>query len=470
MRLFVLVCALLWTVVVVAQIPTYYSNVNLNATGATLRSRLATKTINAQNRSVSYTPGVWNALRVTDLNPGSTRNVLLIYGYNDNDGRNNSDRTRSKYDNGGRTGDWNREHVYPKSLGNPYLGTSGPGADLHHLRASDKDQNIRRGSRKFANGSGNSSYITSSGYWYPGDEHKGDVARIIMYMYLRYGNRCLPRNVGTGSTVSNDRNMLQLFLRWNADDPVSAFEIQRNNVIERYQGNRNPFIDNPAFATQIWGGPQAQDRFGNGGGTGGGTVGTTDVTVRITFDNYPGETSWKIVDGNNQVVHTGNGYGRQTSGSTLSVTRTLNDGCYTFVFEDSYGDGICCTNGNGSYALINNSTNNFITSGSSFTFQRTKSFCVGNGRSAPSLTETTAIASNTPLDVALYPNPVQHTVFLKSKQPHAWDYQVLNQMGQVVQQGRVQSQHIDVETLPEGVYQLLLDDGEARKLQTFVKQ
>lgn len=468
MRLFVLAFALLWTAVVTAQIPAYYNNVNLNATGATLRSRLATKTINAQSRSVSYTPGVWNALRVADLNPGSTRNVLLIYGYNDNDRRNNTDRTRSKYNNGGRTGDWNREHVYPKFLGNPYLGTSGPGSDLHHLRASDKDQNARRGSRKFASGSGSRSYITSSGYWYPGDEHKGDVARIIMYMYLRYGNRCLPKNVGTGSTVSNDRNMLRLFLQWNVDDPVSAFEIQRNNVIEGYQGNRNPFIDNPAFATQIWGGPQAQDRFGNGGNTGGGTVSTTDVTVRITFDNYPSETSWKILDGSNQVVQAGSGYGNQTSGSTINLTRTLNNGCYTFVFEDSYGDGICCSNGNGSYAFINNSTNNFITSGSSFTFQRTKSFCVGNGRFAPSLTGTAVTVSETALNVALYPNPVQHTVFLKLEQPRALDYRVLNQMGQVVQQGRIQDQKIHVETLPQGVYQLLLDNGDARL--TFIKQ
>ena len=81
---------------------------------------------------------------------------------------------------------------------------------------------------------------------------------MMMYMYIRYGNRCLPKNVGVGNTVSSDNNMIQLFLKWNAEDPVSQLELQRNPILENIQGNRNPFIDNPAFATQIWGGPQAR--------------------------------------------------------------------------------------------------------------------------------------------------------------------------------------------------------------------
>ncbi len=50
-----------------------------------------------------------------------------------------------------------------------------------------------------------------------------------------------------------------LFVRWNAEDPVSQIEIQRNNIIEGAQGNRNPFIDNPYLATIIWGGSTAED-------------------------------------------------------------------------------------------------------------------------------------------------------------------------------------------------------------------
>jgi chitodextrinase len=149
-------------------------------------------------------------------------------------------------------------------LANPNLGTSGPGADAHNLRACDFQQNSTRNNRKFGTGSGIAAYINPTGDWYPGDEWKGDVARIIMFMYLRYGNQCLPANVGTGTPLSVDSNMIDLFLQWNVDDPVSAYETNRNNVLAGIQGNRNPFIDNPAFATQIWGGPQAEDKFNLG--------------------------------------------------------------------------------------------------------------------------------------------------------------------------------------------------------------
>lgn len=473
MKLLLLSFALLLTIVSTAQIPSYYSNVNLNATGSTLKSRLASKISSTQSNNLSYTPGIWNALRVADLNTGSNSNVLLLYGYSDSDNDYRTDRTRSKYDNGNNTADWNREHVYPKSLGTPNLGTSGPGADAHHLRACDKSRNASRGSRKFASGSGNS-YATSQGDWYPGDEFKGDVARMIMYMYLRYGSRCLPKNVGTGSTVSNDANMVQLFLQWNVDDPVSDFELNRNDVIQGLQGNRNPFIDNPAFATQIWGGPAAEDRFGNGGSTGGGTPppptgSTTDITVRITFDNYSSETSWEILNSSNQVVHSGSNY-NQSNGTTINVTKTLADGCYTFVFKDSYGDGICCAEGNGSYAVINNSTNNFITSGSSFTFERRKSFCVGSGRFAPAAIEEVEIANKKTLTVALYPNPVQGQLYLKLDNPRTLDYTITNQVGQVVSTGRVVHQQIEVLLLPTGVYFLTLQDGEERVTKRFIKQ
>ncbi|TDQ25779.1 endonuclease [Tenacibaculum caenipelagi] len=246
-----------------SQIPSYYNDVNLNLSGTALKNELATKIINTHTTNLSYTPGIWDALKQTDLAPNNPTKVLLIYGYSDTDGNYVTDRTRDKNANGGTAGtQWNREHVYPKSLGNPNLGTSGPGADAHHLRAADISFNSQRSSKKFAAGSGNAGDVT--GGWYPGDEWKGDVARMMMYMYLRYGNQCLPTGVGTGSTMASDANMLTLFIQWNVDDPVSDFEKQRNPILESLQGNRNPFIDNPAFATQIWGGPQAEDLFGGG--------------------------------------------------------------------------------------------------------------------------------------------------------------------------------------------------------------
>ncbi len=256
----------------IAQIPSYYNDVNLNLTGTALKDELATKIINTHTLFLSYSQ-VWDASKVTDLDPNDATqsNVILVYGYNDNDGNYITDRTRSKNANGGTSGtDWNREHSYAKSLGTPNLGTSGPGSDAHHLRPADVTFNGQRGSKKFASGSGHAG--DSNGGWYAGDEWKGDISRMMMYMYLRYGSQCLPTGVGIGSSSSTPDAMIDLFLQWNVDDPISQLEINRNsyhgNTANNFaQGNRNPFIDNPAFATQIWGGPQAEDLFGGGGST-----------------------------------------------------------------------------------------------------------------------------------------------------------------------------------------------------------
>jgi endonuclease I len=246
----------------------YYDGSNWTLTGTALKDALATKITSTHTNFLSYTPGVWEASKVTDLDPNNSNNVLLIYGWeNGTDGSVTNDRSRDKTNNGGSTGQWNREHVFAKSLGSPSLDDGAPsdaGEDAHHLRPSDVQWNNSRGNLKFATGSGNSGTVT--GGWYPGDEWKGDVARMMMYMYLRYGSQCLPINVGTGSTATSDSNMVNLFLQWNVEDPVSAFEDARNtyhgNTANAYaQGNRNPFIDNPYLATVIWGGTAAENRW-----------------------------------------------------------------------------------------------------------------------------------------------------------------------------------------------------------------
>ena len=91
---------------------------------------------------------------------------------------------------------------------------------------------------------------------------------MMMYMYVRYGNRCKPTAVGIGSSSNTPDDMIDLFLRWNAEDPVSQIEIQRNEYLGNRsnayaQGNRNPFIDNPYLATLIWGGPAAENTWSN---------------------------------------------------------------------------------------------------------------------------------------------------------------------------------------------------------------
>ncbi|WP_197463508.1 endonuclease [Cochleicola gelatinilyticus] len=241
----------------------YYNDVDLSLTGQDLYNALQVKINIASN---TYTYGdVRNDFKIMDENPDDTNTVLLIYGYNDSDGSCITDRKRDKDFFGGNSCDFNREHVFARSLANPGMGdadnnASGIVADPHNLRPSDVQQNGNRGNKKFGDGSGNAGNV-GSGNWYPGDEWKGDVARMMMYMYTRYGDRCLPSLVGVSDTQGNTE-MLQLFLQWNADDPVSELEQQRNPHLEMVYGNRNPFIDNPVLATIIWGGPEAEDLWG----------------------------------------------------------------------------------------------------------------------------------------------------------------------------------------------------------------
>lgn len=247
-----------------AQIPEYYNTVDFTLTGDALKSELATLITNTHTTQLIYTPDVWNALKQTDLDPENPDNVLLIYGYDDTDSSVANDRTRSKdlsCHTSSCAGLWVREHVFARSLGIPNLGFEGPGSDAHHLRAIDNSMNNSRSNRKYADDSGTAHTMTNDQF-YPGDEWKGDIARMVMYMYVRYGNQCQPTYIGVGDTnYSINGDMMNEFLEWNQEDPVSVYEMNRNNILETMQGNRNPFIDNPYLATMIWNGPQAQDNW-----------------------------------------------------------------------------------------------------------------------------------------------------------------------------------------------------------------
>ncbi len=253
----------------------YYNGFNWTLTGMPLKSALETKITATHTTTLTYAQAEL-AIETVDLDPAdvTNTNLLLLYGFSNNlcpasssDDKDHRRRDKSLEDAG--TADpclWNKEHTYARALGVPPLGTSGPGADAHNLRASDKKRNADRDNDRFFDGSGNS--FESGLLWYPGDEWKGDVARMMMYMYLRYGSQCLPTGIAqTGiPTATNDSNMVLLFLEWNAEDPVSQYEDNRNtylgNTSNTYaQGNRNPFIDNPYLATVIWGGPAAENRW-----------------------------------------------------------------------------------------------------------------------------------------------------------------------------------------------------------------
>ncbi len=273
-----------------AQIPAYYSSIDFNQTGDNLKNQISTLIINTHTTEIPYTSSstdVWDALKLSDLDPDNASNVLLFYGFDDSDAVTKNDRVRSKDDSchsSSCVGLWNREHVFAKSLATPPLSTSDPGAgtDAHNLRACDGQMNSSRSNRAYEDGSGNAT-ITANGNFYPGDEWKGDVARIIMYMYLRYPSRCASTDIGIGETTySPNGDMPNIFLEWNEEDPVSEYELNRNVVLENIQGNRNPFIDNPYLATIIWNGPSAEDRWN--------TLSTEDFSL-TQLDLYPTQTS-----------------------------------------------------------------------------------------------------------------------------------------------------------------------------------
>lgn len=219
------------------QMPVYYQSIDFSQSAATVEAEL--KSLITTTHSPLPYSGTYPWVKLIDQDEANTGNVILMY--------NGQSISKNNTIGGDNTGsfpeDWNREHVYPQT----YIGTTAKG-DLHHLRACDADINNNRGSSPFVSGSG--SYGSASGGWYPGDEWKGDVARMIMYMHLRYDEPWT--DVGT----------LSLFLQWNVEDPVSDFEIQRNGTIHGAQGNRNPFIDQPYLATFFWGGTPAEDTWG----------------------------------------------------------------------------------------------------------------------------------------------------------------------------------------------------------------
>ncbi|WP_379963198.1 endonuclease [Epilithonimonas sp. UC225_85] len=231
--------------------PSYYSGINFNKTKNELKNDLATLITTTHTQTISYSAGLASLFKTSDADPENPSNMLLIYG---------SQSTGTHQRSRPYSGQWNREHVYAKSKGTPNLGESGPGSDGHHLRPADNTLNSTRGSLLFDDGTGATAYKTSRGGWYPGEEWKGDVARILMYMYVRYNTRCLPLNI-TMNPATYSADFPDILLKWNIEDPVSNFEKQRNNVVAGIQHNRNPFIDNPYLATVIWGGPAAQNTW-----------------------------------------------------------------------------------------------------------------------------------------------------------------------------------------------------------------
>lgn len=147
----------------------------------------------------------------------------------------------------------NCEHTWPQSRFNKSFSSSAQKSDLHHLYPTDSIANSSRGNIEFADVDGGATYdkcqasnigipqesgYRAQRYFEPPFEHKGNVARAVFYISIKYDNKI----------TSTEEHYLRL---WNVLDPVDEDEMNRNELIEQIQGNRNPFIDHPELVDEI---------------------------------------------------------------------------------------------------------------------------------------------------------------------------------------------------------------------------
>jgi endonuclease I len=252
-----------------AQAPAGYYNAANGLTGPALKTALK-NIITAGHQDHGY-GGLWTAYLTTDRdyfyeNDGT---ILDIYSEKPNgpDPYNYTPITNQCGNYSGEGSCYNREHIIPQSLFNE---ASPMVSDINFIRATDGKVNGIRSDYPFGivgnsvsfqsqNGSklGTSASLGYSGTVFePIDAFKGDVARMILYFVTRYEEKL--QGFSSGGMLGNvafpglQPWALNQYLAWNTMDPVSPEEIARNNASFAYQGNRNPFIDNPNYANLIW--------------------------------------------------------------------------------------------------------------------------------------------------------------------------------------------------------------------------
>lgn len=201
---------------------TYYDAISFSLVGDALKQQLRSLMLSTHTKYTSY-GDCKTYLPYIDEDLTNSNNMILFY-------TGQSIKKSQDLNN-----DWNREHVWAKSLA--WFDTSGGGSDLHHIRPCNISVNSSRGNKKF--GVGGSFYT-------PTDDYKGDVARIIFYLMIAY-------NEADRYSFTSIAQSKEILLEWNKLDPVSDIEIVRNNKVAEIQGNRNPFIDYSYLADSIWG-------------------------------------------------------------------------------------------------------------------------------------------------------------------------------------------------------------------------
>lgn len=244
--------------------PTGYYDSLEGLAGTALRQELQNIIANPNLVRAHNYGDIVDILKVADQNPLNSNQVWLMYV--------ESPRAKLDYQTGSvGTGKWNREHIYPQSRGgfsnatsevadgiNVWLPTSAEDiatghADAHHLRAEDGPENTNRSNKDYGL-TGYNGPNGNQGSW------KGDVARALFYMAVRYNGLEVVNGDLPDTTVGQIGDLASL-LQWNHLDASDDFEMNRNNYIYTWQYNRNPFIDYPNLADYIWGANAGQQWF-----------------------------------------------------------------------------------------------------------------------------------------------------------------------------------------------------------------
>ena len=241
--------------------PGYYSSLE-NKTGTEFRHAL--HLLIRGHTNLPYASSSFDtsdALGVLDEDPTNTNNVRLLYAQRSI--------AKSAFATAGGGG-WNREHLWPNSYG---LDDRAPAhSDLHNLRAEDETVNNERANKLFDFSDTNlASYrfpahseallcSTDVDSWAPPASMRGDIARALFYMDVRYEgstngepNLVLTDNLPLINGTVAFMGRLTTLLKWHASDPVDAPERKRNDLIfDRYQHNRNPFVDRPEWVAKVF--------------------------------------------------------------------------------------------------------------------------------------------------------------------------------------------------------------------------
>lgn len=241
----------------------YYASLE-GLSGAALKQAVQNIIANPSVVRLHSYADIWEILKTSDQNPLNSGQIWEIY----------LEQPMSKIDQqlgSSSIGKWNREHIFCQSRGGfvvadidsadgigVWTSTSAAStvdgvSDAHHIRAVNGQENSSRNNKNYGNVNTATVYAGatgSQGSW------RGDVARACFYMAVRF----IGLNVvngdpseNNGTNPSGNIGDLATLLSWNASDARDDFEMNRNNYIQTWQYNRNPFIDHPLLANYIFG-------------------------------------------------------------------------------------------------------------------------------------------------------------------------------------------------------------------------